>query len=131
MAYVTASSRIWTEEVDFFYLREGKDLLFPSPEQFYIRGCRIYRPLRKELEAETFLYMNPMYGGVKGHTLLTSTHLSMCWYITVQSFSGGSQQLADAPADIITEKEEIYMRVKVLVIFMSPTTWRLRGDYKK
>lgn len=104
-AYVTALYDL-TEEVDFFYLREGKDSLFSHSEQFLWPADEFIAHYVKNPKLRDLLaYMNPMYGGVKGHTPAYVHALINVLYINGPSrFVGGSQQLADALADIITEK---------------------------
>ena len=92
-----------SEEVDLFYLRESNRHMLQHSEQFLWSADRfidnyIKNPRLKELLA----YMNPMYGGVKGHTPAYVHALINVLYINGSSrFNDGSQQLADLLVDVI------------------------------
>ncbi len=103
-SYVDAMYNL-TEEIDFFYLREGKDSLFSHSEQFLLSADEfIAYYIRNPKLRDILAYMNPMYGGVKGHTPAYIHALINVLYINGPSrFVGGSQQLADALAEVITD----------------------------
>mgnify|MGYP002623248072 CR=1 FL=1 len=102
-AYVDAVYAL-ADEVDLFWLRRGKDHLFAHSEQFLwaadeLIAHYIHDPRLQDLLA----YMNPMYGGVAGHTPAYIHALINVLYIEGPSrFVGGSQQLADALAAVIS-----------------------------
>ena len=123
--YVDALYNI-ADEVDFFYLKSGRDEIFSHSEKFlwsadefiayYINNPRLRAILA---------YMNPMYGGVAKHTPAYIHALINVLYINGASrFIGGSQQLASALSDIITSnggeiisgKSVIHIEVKDKVI---------------
>ena len=102
--YVEALYQL-ADEVDFFYLRTGKDDLFAHSEQFLWSATDfIAYYIKDERLRDVLAYMNPMYGGVAGHTPAYIHALINVLYISGQDrFVGGSQQLADALTDIIGE----------------------------
>jgi all-trans-retinol 13,14-reductase len=93
-----------SEEVDLFYLRHDEnsmmrqhsdEFLMPADEFIakYITDGRL---------REVLAYMNPMYAGVAGHTPAFVHALINVLYINGSSmFVGGSQQMADALAEVI------------------------------
>ena len=92
-----------TEEVDLFYLRPEKDNFFLHSEMFLWPADKFISHFIKDEKLCSILsYMNPLYGGVKGHTPAYVHALINVFYIEEESrFVGGSQQLADALADVI------------------------------
>lgn len=86
-----------TQEVDFFYLRKGSDNIFSHSEQFLWPADKLIDYYIKDDKLRDVLgYMNPMYGGVKGHTPAYVHALINVLYINGASrFNGSSQQLAD------------------------------------
>ena len=102
--YVEALYQL-ADEVDFFYLREGKDNLFTHSEKFlWSASDLIAHYVKNERLRDVLAYMNPMYGGVAGHTPAYIHALINVLYISGQDrFVGGSQQMADALVDVITQ----------------------------
>lgn len=100
--YVNALYEL-TEEVDFFYLRTGSDALFSHSEQFLCPADEfVSRFVTDGRLRDLLCYMNPMYGGVKGHTPAYIHALINVLYINGASrFVDGSRQLADALCDVI------------------------------
>jgi all-trans-retinol 13,14-reductase len=103
-AYVDALFRI-TEEVPMFrmhsdskgYAAHSDEYVMPADELIgkYITDAHL---------REVLAYLNPLYGGVKGHTPAYIHALLSVLYIKGTSrFIAGSQQLADALTDVITE----------------------------
>ena len=103
-AYVDELYRL-TEEVDAFYLRPGRETMVQHSEHFLWPADRLIAhyvsdPKLRELLA----YMNPMYGGVAGHTPAYIHALINVLYIEgTTRFEGGSRQLADALQFVIEE----------------------------
>ena len=92
-------------EVDMFYLRPGSDTLTAhSPEFLWAADELIAYYIKDERLRDVLAYMNPMYGGVKGHTPAYIHALINVLYIDGTSrFVGGSQQMADALAAVIRQ----------------------------
>lgn len=101
-AYVDAVYAL-ADEVDLFWLRRGKDHLFAHSEQFLWAADELIAHYIQDKRLQDLLaYMNPMYGGVAGHTPAYIHALINVLYIEGPSrFVGGSQQLADALASVI------------------------------
>ena len=93
-----------TEEVPLFYLREAPEGIRIHSEKFTWSADRLINeyvsnPKLRELLA----YLNPLYGGVEGHTPAYVHALINVLYINGSSrFIDGSQQLADALQRVIT-----------------------------
>ena len=102
--YVEALYQL-ADEVDFFYLRTGKDDLFSHSEKFlWSASDLIAHYIKNERLRDVLAYMNPMYGGVAGHTPAYIHALINVLYINGQDrFVGSSQQMADALVDVITQ----------------------------
>lgn len=102
--YVDALYRL-ADEVDFFYLRTEREGLFGHSEQFmWAASDLIAHYVRDEHLRDVLAYMNPMYGGVEGHTPAYIHALINVLYISGPSrFAGGSQQMAYALARVINE----------------------------
>ena len=102
--YVEALYRL-ADEVDFFYLRSGGDELFSHSEQFlWAASDLIAHYVNDPHLRDVLAYMNPMYGGVAGHTPAYIHALINVLYIDGPSrFMGGSQQMADALAQVIAD----------------------------
>ena len=100
--YVNAMYEL-SEEVDFFYLRKGKDELFAHSEEFLLSADKFIAKYIKDNKLRDILgYMNPMYAGVANHTPAYMHALINVLYINGPGrFVGGSQQLADSLAKII------------------------------
>lgn len=91
------------DEVDFFYLRTGSDeLAAHSDDSFMAADDLIALYIRNRKLRDILAYMNPMYGGVAGHTPAYIHALINVLYIEGASrFVGGSQQLAEALRSVI------------------------------
>lgn len=102
--YVDAVYRL-ADEVDLFYLRKGDDGFKAHSEQFlWAADELIAHYIKDERLRDVLAYMNPMYGGVAGHTPAYIHALINVLYISGPSrFVGGGQQLADALARRIEE----------------------------
>ena len=100
-AYVDALYRL-ADEVDMFYLRRS-DALRPHSEEFLVPAdAFIARYIADERLRDVLAYMNPMYGGMKGHTPAYIHALINVLYIDGQSrFVGGSLQMAEALRNVI------------------------------
>ena len=93
-----------SEEVDLFYLRPDEgSMLRPHSEDFLLPADEfIAKYITDTRLAELLAYMNPMYGGVAGHTPAFVHALINVLYINGSAmFVDGSQQIADALADVI------------------------------
>ena len=93
-----------SEEVDLFYLRpDGGSMLRPHSDDFLLPADEfIAKYVTDTRLAELLAYMNPMYGGVAGHTPAFVHALINVLYINGSAmFLDGSQQMADALADVI------------------------------
>jgi all-trans-retinol 13,14-reductase len=102
--YVESLYRL-ANEVDFFYLRSGRDELFSHSDQFLWAATELIDYYIKDERLRDILaYMNPMYGGVAGHTPAYIHALINVLYIEgTCRFEGGSQQLADALKQVICD----------------------------
>lgn len=102
--YVEALYRL-ADEVDFFFLRVGRGELFNHSEQFLWAASELIDYYIKDVRLRDVLaYMNPMYGGMAGHTPAYIHALINVLYIDGSDrFAGGSQQLADLLADLIVK----------------------------
>ena len=102
--YVESLYRI-ANEVDFFYLRSGNRALLSHSDQFFWSVTQLIDHYIKDPRLRDILaYMNPMYGGVAGHTPAYIHALINVLYISGPSrFIGGSQQLSDALARVIAD----------------------------
>ena len=100
--YVAALYQL-ADEVDFFYLREGRDSLLAHSDQFlWPASDLIAHYVADPRLRDVLAYMNPMYGGVEGHTPAYIHALINVLYIDGQDrFIGGSQQLADSLVGVI------------------------------
>ncbi|MDO4164498.1 MAG: FAD-dependent oxidoreductase [Bacteroides sp.] len=93
-----------SEEVDLFHLRlNNGDGLREYSEEFLMPADEfIAQYITDPILAELLAYMNPMYAGVAGHTPAYVHALINVLYINGSSmFVDGSQQMADALADVI------------------------------
>lgn len=95
-----------TEEVPLYYLKKETPGFGPHSEKFSWPADKVIAfyvsdPKLRELLA----YLNPLYGGVAGHTPSFVHALINVLYLNGASrFIGGSQQLADALRDTITDR---------------------------
>lgn len=94
-----------SEEVDFFYLRHETGNIFNHSEEFMWPANKlIAHYIDDERLRDLLAYMNPMYGGVENHTPAFVHALINVLYINgTDRFAGGSQQLANALAQVITD----------------------------
>lgn len=92
-----------TEEIPLFYLKEDNGDVRIHSEKFTwsadsLINSHVSDPRLRELLA----YLNPLYGGVEGHTPAYVHALIHVLYINgATRFKGGSQQLADALKRVI------------------------------
>lgn len=102
--YVEALYRM-VDEIDFFYLRPTNDHVYTHGPEFMWPADRFVAHFISDERLRDILgYMNPMYGGMEGHTPAYIHALINVLYIEGPSrFEGGSRQLADALADIILQ----------------------------
>lgn len=100
--YVDAVYKL-ADEVDFFYLRPSGDGMVTHSEQFLWSASEFIDYYIKDVRLRDVLaYMNPMYGGVEGHTPAYIHALINVLYIESTSrFVGGSYQMAEALAGVI------------------------------
>lgn len=103
IAYVNEIYRL-TEEVPLFYLKEEPQGLVIHSEKFTWAADKfIAHYIKDEKLQEILAYLNPLYGGVAGHTPAYIHALINVLYINGASrFIDGSQQLADALECVIT-----------------------------
>lgn len=93
-----------TDEVPLFTLHEDVDVN-PHSENFLIAADELIdRYVGNPKLREILAYLNPLYGGVKGHTPAYIHALLNVLYINGSArFAGGSQHLADSLADVIRD----------------------------
>lgn len=102
-AYVDALYRL-ADEVPLFHLNESSDTIMAHSEEFLLSAdALIARYVRDPRLRDLLAYMNPMYGGMAGHTPAYVHALINVFYIEGPCrFVGGSQQMADALVEVIT-----------------------------
>lgn len=90
-------------EVDLFYMRPGNDSIFMHSEEFMWAADELISHFVTDPRLHDVLaYMNPMYGGMKGHTPAYIHALINVLYINgPDRFEGGSLQMALALKDVI------------------------------
>lgn len=93
------------DEVDFFYLRKGNNNIFAHSEEFMWPADELISHYISDRKLQDLLgFMNPMYGGLKGHTPAYIHALINVLHIDgADRFAGGSLQLAEALASVIEE----------------------------
>lgn len=103
-AYVEALYAL-ADEIDLFHLRRGADNLFAHGEQFlWAADELIAHYVAHPKLRDVLAYMNPMYGGVSGHTPAYIHALINVLYIEGSSFfNDGSRQLAEALIGLIRD----------------------------
>ncbi len=104
-AYVDELFRL-TEEVPLFSLHEDSPLLENKhSDNFLISADSLIDKFVKDKKLREILaYLNPLYGGVKGHTPAYIHAILNVLYINgATRFIGGGQQLANALCEIITD----------------------------
>lgn len=92
-----------TEEVPLFYLKNEPQGMAIHSEKFTWPADKLISHYISDIKLQEILaYLNPLYGGVKGHTPAYIHSLINVLYINGASrFAGGSQQLADALKNVI------------------------------
>lgn len=92
-----------SEEVDLFYLRSSDNSIFSHSEEFLMPTDEFIAKYIKDKKLQDLLaYMNPMYGGIAGHTPAYIHAMINVLYIEGSSqFIDGSQQLANCLKAII------------------------------
>jgi len=102
--YVNELYRL-TEEVPLFYLKEAPECIMAHSERFIMPADQlIARYVSDSRLREVLAYLNPLYGGMEGHTPAYIHALINVLYINGASrFIDGSQQLADALRRVIEE----------------------------
>lgn len=92
-----------TKEVPLFYLKGNSKVIDPHSDLFYMPADKlIEKYVNNPKLREILAYLNPLYGGIEGHTPAYVHALLNVLYINGASrFISGSQQLADALKDII------------------------------
>ena len=103
-SYVDEIYRL-TEELPLFYLRESDESIPVHSERFTMAADELIAAhVGDDKLREVLAYLNPLYGGVAGHTPAYIHALINVLYINGASrFVGGSQQLADALKGVIEE----------------------------
>lgn len=93
------------EEEPLFCLKEAPDTITVHSDKFTWSADRLIDEYVKDSKLRELLaYLNPLYGGVAGHTPAYVHALINVLYINGSSrFIGGSQQLADALKLVITD----------------------------
>lgn len=93
------------DEVDLFNLRPAPAYVkASSPKLLTAADELIYKHLSDPRLRDLAAYVNPLYGGVAGHTPAYIHALISVLYINGTSrFAGGSQQLADALTGVIAQ----------------------------
>lgn len=93
-----------TEEVPLFYLKESSDGIVVHSDKFTWSADKLISHYVSDSKLQEILaYLNPLYGGVEGHTPAYIHALINVLYINGASrFVDGSQQLADALRCVIT-----------------------------
>lgn len=91
------------DEVPLFSLKPEADGIAVHSDRFFIPADTLIADHVTDIRLQRLLaYLNPLYGGVKGHTPAYIHALINVLYISGASrFIGGSQQLADALADVV------------------------------
>lgn len=102
--YVNAVYRL-ADEVDFFFLRKGSDNLMEHSEQFLWSATDFINYYISDSKLRDLLgYMNPMYGGVEGHTPAYIHALINVLYLEGPNrFVDGSQQMAELLCEVIEQ----------------------------
>lgn len=103
-AYVNELYRI-TTEVPLFYLKESPIGLATHSDNFSIAADRLIATYISNPKLRSILaYLNPLYGGVEGHSPAYVHALISVLYINgAARFIGGSQQLADSLIEVIRQ----------------------------
>lgn len=93
------------DKVDMFHLRNGSDYTLPQCDDFLLAANELIALHIKDTRLQRIVaYMNPLYGGVYGHTPAYIHALISVLYINgTTRFVDGSQQLADALMRIVED----------------------------
>lgn len=130
-----------SEEVPLFYLNEENEGLMVHSEKFTWSADKLISHFVSDKKLQELLaYLNPLYGGIKGHTPAYIHALINVLYINGASrFINGSQQLADALKFVISanggtvipnsEVESIEVRDKVVVYVETKSGEKYVGDW--
>lgn len=102
--YVDAMYRL-SNEIDLFYMRPTDDMMTQHSEQFLWSADELISYYIKDEHLRDILaYMNPMYGGIYGHTPAYIHAIINVLYIAGQDrFIGNSQQMADSLEQLIVK----------------------------
>lgn len=102
--YVDRIYRI-TEQLPLFRMRESPEGFLPHSDEFVMPADELIADCVADARLREILaYLNPLYGGVEGHTPAYVHALINVLYINGSSrFVGGSQQLADALCRVISD----------------------------
>ena len=103
-AYVDAIYRL-TQEEDLFYLREATHSPMDHSDQMLWPADKFIAHYIHDPELQTLLaYLSPLYAGVHGETpAITHALINVLHIEGTHQFIGGSQQLADALAEVIKQ----------------------------
>ena len=97
--------KIWSivDEISFFFLREENEKIYSHDEMFYWPADKIVNHYIKDPKLQDALsYMNPMFGGIAGHTPGYVSALINRLYISgADRFVGGSHQLTNLLTQVI------------------------------
>lgn len=116
--YVDELYRI-ADEVPLFFLKEESEAISSHSEAFLWSADRLISEYIRDAKLkEIMAYLNPLYGGVRGHSPAYIHALINVLYINGASrFIGGSQQLADALKNVIENNGgRVYSGKKVVEI---------------
>ncbi len=104
-SYVDAIYSV-TEELPLFYMKEEPSELKVHSEIFLMSASRLIEEHVKNPKLREILaYLNPLYGGIEGHTpVYVHSLLNVLYNNGASRFRGGSQQLADALKGVIEDK---------------------------
>jgi len=111
-----------TREVPLFWLLEDPDSFMLHDDDFYMPADELINRYVSDVRLRDILgYMNPMYGGVPGHTPAFIHAIINVLYISGPSrFVGPSRNLADKLADVIRDNGGVvYNRHKVVRVATS------------
>lgn len=106
------------DEVDLYHLRPDNEMRVHSDNFMKATDVLIAEYIKDEKLRDVLAYVNPTYGGVKGHTPAYIHALIQILYIEGQSrFVGGSQQLANALKSVVeSHNGAVYANKEVLKI---------------
>lgn len=101
----TERLRDLTQELDIFYLRPASETIYQHSEDFLLPANEfIAKYIKDEKLQDLLAYMNPMYGGVAGHTPAYVHALINVLYIEGPTrFANGSMSMANALKGVIEQ----------------------------